>query len=225
MPSNLRSLRRKWRSGPWPLAVEVALEVEQVRLEQRVVGVLVERRAAAEVDGARVDAAVGPLVPAGVDAVGRQAERVRHLDVGGREAEQPAALVARRRRCRAPRAAGRACVAASSTSPPASARRMAVLLIGSSIAVGARRRGGPGRRRSRRRAPNSLEQRARCPRGGWPKWKSSPTTTTFTASALDQHPLDERLGRLLGLRLVEAAARPWRRRRSAASSSSRCSGR
>ena len=36
------------------LAVEVAVEVEQVGLEQRVVGVLVERRPAAEVDGARV---------------------------------------------------------------------------------------------------------------------------------------------------------------------------
>ena len=35
------------------LAVEVAVEVEQVGLEQRVVGVLVERRAAAEVDRAR----------------------------------------------------------------------------------------------------------------------------------------------------------------------------
>ena len=76
------------------LAVEVAVEVEQVGLEQRVVGVLVERRPAAEVDGARVDDAVGPLVPAGVDAVGGHADGVRHLDVGGREAEQPAPLVA-----------------------------------------------------------------------------------------------------------------------------------
>ena len=38
------------------LAVEVAVEVEQVGLEQRVVGVLVERRSAPEVDRARVDA-------------------------------------------------------------------------------------------------------------------------------------------------------------------------
>ena len=37
-----------------PLAVEVVAEVEQVGLEQGVVGVLVERRAPAEVDGARV---------------------------------------------------------------------------------------------------------------------------------------------------------------------------
>ena len=41
-----------------------------------------------------MDAAVGPLVPTGVDTVGRQAHAVRHLDVGGREAEQPATLVA-----------------------------------------------------------------------------------------------------------------------------------
>ena len=76
------------------LAVEVALEVEQVRLEQRVVGVLVERRPAPEVDGARVDRPVGPLVAAGVHAVGGQAHRVGHLDVGRREADQAAALVA-----------------------------------------------------------------------------------------------------------------------------------
>ena len=40
------------------------------------------------------DLAVGPLVPPGVHAVGRHAHLVRHLDVGGREAEQAAALVA-----------------------------------------------------------------------------------------------------------------------------------
>ena len=46
MPSNLRS--RAQEVGELDLgrlAVEVAVEVEQVRLEQRVVGVLVERRA------------------------------------------------------------------------------------------------------------------------------------------------------------------------------------
>ena len=91
-----------------PLAVEVAVEVEQVRLEQRVVGVLVERRPPAEVDRARVHVAVGPLVPAGVHAVGGQADGVGHLDVGRREAEQPAALVADARPRRGPRTAGRA---------------------------------------------------------------------------------------------------------------------
>ncbi len=76
------------------LAVQLALEVEQVRLEQRVVGVLVERRPPPEVDRAGVDRAVGPLVAAGVDAVGRQAHRAGHVDVGRREADQPTALVA-----------------------------------------------------------------------------------------------------------------------------------
>ena len=57
MPSNLRSLRRKCDEAHLGrLAVEVAVEVEQVGLEQRVVGVLVERRPAAEGDGARVHA-------------------------------------------------------------------------------------------------------------------------------------------------------------------------
>ena len=76
------------------LAVQVAVEVEQVRLEQRMIGVLVERRAAAEVDGARVHGPVGTLVPPGVHTVSRNAHTVRHLDVGGREAEQSPPLVA-----------------------------------------------------------------------------------------------------------------------------------
>jgi hypothetical protein len=41
---------------PRGLAVEVVVEVEQVGLEQRVVGVLVERRPPPEVDGAGVAA-------------------------------------------------------------------------------------------------------------------------------------------------------------------------
>jgi len=79
---------------PGVLAVEVAVEVEQVRLEQRVVGVLVERRAATEIDRTRVPLAVTTQVPTGVDAVGRQAHGVGHLDVGRREAEQASPLVA-----------------------------------------------------------------------------------------------------------------------------------
>ena len=75
-------------------AVQLALEVEQVRLEQRAVGVLVERRPPPEVDGARVDRPVGPLVAAGVDPVCGQAHRVGHMDVGRRKADLAAALVA-----------------------------------------------------------------------------------------------------------------------------------
>ena len=75
-------------------AVEVALEVEEVGLEQRVVGVLVKRRPAPEIDGARVDGPVGSLVAAGVHTIGGQAHRVGHVDVGRREADLAAALVA-----------------------------------------------------------------------------------------------------------------------------------
>src|SRR5687767_1551270 len=59
------------------LAVEVAVEVEEVSLEQRRVGVGVEGRAAAEVDRAGMTLAVGSLIPTGVHAVGRQTHLVR----------------------------------------------------------------------------------------------------------------------------------------------------
>ena len=100
-----------------PLAVEVAVEVEQVRLEQRVVGVLVERRPAPEVDRARV-------------ALRRRAARTsrrrrrrpagtsgwapRRWRSGSRAAGRAGR---RRRRRRAPRTAGRAAW------PPARRRR------------------------------------------------------------------------------------------------------
>src|SRR3954468_18658621 len=58
-----------------PLAVQVALEVEQVGFEQRVVGVLVEGGTAAEVDGARQHLTVRAFVPAGVHPVGGEAHR------------------------------------------------------------------------------------------------------------------------------------------------------
>ena len=90
MPSNFRSLRRKrLEANPGRLAVEVIGEVEQVGFQERVVGVLVEGRSAAQVDRTGVDGAVGPHVPAGVHAVRRVAHGVGHLDVGRREPEQP----------------------------------------------------------------------------------------------------------------------------------------
>ena len=76
------------------LAVDVAFEVEQVSFEQRVISMLVERRTPAEVERARVNIAVRSFVPAGVHAVGGNAHDVGYLDIGGREAEQPSALVA-----------------------------------------------------------------------------------------------------------------------------------
>jgi hypothetical protein len=54
-----------------PLAIEIALKVEQVGLEQRVIGVLVERRTPAQVDRARVDVTVRALVPRGIHPICR----------------------------------------------------------------------------------------------------------------------------------------------------------
>jgi hypothetical protein len=76
------------------LAVDVFIEIEQMRFEQRMIGVLVERRTPAEVDGTRVHDTVGPFLETGVHTVGREAHLARHLDVGGGESDQAAPLVA-----------------------------------------------------------------------------------------------------------------------------------
>ncbi len=52
-------------------AVEVTVEVEDVRLEERSVGVVVERRTTTERDGGRPVLSVWVRIPTGVDAVGR----------------------------------------------------------------------------------------------------------------------------------------------------------
>ena len=76
------------------LAIEIIAEVEKVRFEQRVIGVLVERGAPTEVDGATKRRAVGAFVPTGIHTIGRHTDLIRHLDVGCRETEQAPALVA-----------------------------------------------------------------------------------------------------------------------------------
>ena len=90
------------------LAVQLAVEVEQVRLEQRVVGVLVERRPPPEVDGARVDRR---------RRAARSGRRTRRRRAGtpswapGRwpsGSRSGGRACRHRRRCRAPRGAGRA---------------------------------------------------------------------------------------------------------------------
>src|SRR3954447_7440547 len=81
-------------ADPHVLAVEVAVEVEQVGLEQRRVGLLVEGRAPAQRDRRLVLLPVGPHEPAGVDAVGRQEDVAGDRDVGGREAELPPPVIA-----------------------------------------------------------------------------------------------------------------------------------
>ena len=72
------------------LAVEVAVEVQQVRLEQRrlrsvVKGGVVECGSVTERDRSSVPAPVRPDVPARVDAHPWQRHTCRHRDVGRRE--------------------------------------------------------------------------------------------------------------------------------------------
>ena len=59
------SLTAKKMSEPHTcrLAIQVVIEVEQMSLEQRVVGVFVEGRPPAEIDRARVNIATRSLVP------------------------------------------------------------------------------------------------------------------------------------------------------------------
>ena len=76
------------------LAVEIASEVDEVCLEQRDIGVLVERRTATEVHRTRVTVAIRADVPPGVYTIGRQTDLLRHLDVRSRETDCATALVA-----------------------------------------------------------------------------------------------------------------------------------
>src|SRR5437588_6901231 len=76
-----------------PLAVQVAVEVEQVGLDHGGT-VAVEGGARAHGDGGPVQAAVGPLVPARVDPVGGKQYRARRGGVGRGEAQLPSPGVA-----------------------------------------------------------------------------------------------------------------------------------
>ncbi len=77
---------------PDRLAVEVAVEAEQVGLDQHRGGArLVEGRSPAHRDGARVHRAVRPGEVPGVDAVRRQGDVVVHRHVGRREPQFRAA--------------------------------------------------------------------------------------------------------------------------------------
>ena len=111
---------------PGRLAVEVAVEVEEVGLQQGQVGFLVEGGPPPEGQGGRPADPVGPQVPAGVDAVGGQGDQLRHGHVGGREAQL--AGPAGRPRVTTPRTWwGRPSrAAASSTAPAASSSRIRV---------------------------------------------------------------------------------------------------
>ena len=163
------------------LAVEVAVEVEQVGLEQAGVGLLVERGTAPERDGAGVHRSVGALVPAGVDAVGGQEDVAGHRHVGGGEPELAAPVVAVGHDARAPRGDGRAArwrrrgrprpgrggsrwswpSAASPAGSPVGVDQREALDLEAEVGAHLRAAG------------------RRCPRRWWPKWKSSPTITTL----------------------------------------------
>ena len=162
------------------LAVEVAGEVEQVGLEQAGRGALVERRAPAQRDGRGVGRAVGPHVPAGVDAVGRQQHVAGHRHVGCRDTPAGCRPGCRRGRRRpAPRAAARAARAASATAPSASRPRMRVDDTWPPSPAGtpsASTRPRPST--SKPSSAPSLRSSGTFPARPWPKWKSSPTTTT-----------------------------------------------
>ena len=155
--------------------VEVAVEVEQVRLDAPLVAAVVRVRA----DRDRRPAAGRG---AGVDAVRRHEQLAGDREVRGREAERAAARVAARRRFPRPPAAARAVAAAASISPARS-----------ELADRA------SRRRSRRAARARVEARARRAGRGRrcglrPKRKSAPATTT-SAPIAPSTALGERLGR------------------------------
>ena len=76
------------------LEVQITGEIDEVRLEQRVIGMLEERGPAAEIERTRVSRAVGTLVPTRVDTVSRYADLIRDLDVGRGETELAPAFVA-----------------------------------------------------------------------------------------------------------------------------------
>ena len=126
--------------------------------------------------------------------------------VGGREADRPASLVAVDHRARASRGDGPSIALASASRPSTSARRIAV-----DDTVRSSRASAPVEPdqvvarspRSRARAPISSSS-ATLPCRRWPKWKSSPTTTSRARRQSTSTSRTKSLGRLVGPVLVEA---------------------
>ena len=81
-------------SNPCSLAVEIVREIEQVSFKERVISVLVEGRAPAQIESARMGNTVGAFVPAGIHAISRHTNLVGDLDVGRWKTELSPALVA-----------------------------------------------------------------------------------------------------------------------------------
>ena len=76
------------------LAIEVAIEVDEVCLDEEETVLVVERGATTDVDRGRMRQPVGAHVPAGVHAVAGEGNRSWDREVGGREADRSAAGVA-----------------------------------------------------------------------------------------------------------------------------------
>ena len=145
-----------------------------------------------------------PLEPAGVDAVGRQQDVAGHRHVGRREPQLAAPLVALGHHAPhlvrpAEQRVGQGEVALDQGVADAGRRHSLGVAGGPPVGVDQVERRRP---RSRARRPCS-RSRATLPDRLWPKWKSSPTTTTRAAEAADQHLAHEVLGRLAAAGLVE----------------------
>ena len=186
---------------PGLFPVEVAGEVEEVGLDQQRAVAPVEGGAPAHRDGRLPARAVGPLVPPGVDAGRRQADAGGHVDVGGREPQLGAApAIAVDHLAPGPDGAGPAGPPPPRPCPSATRLRMRVDEMGSSPARPSHRRSEQGDTPSTAKpaaAPIS-PSRATLPLRPWPKWKSSPTTTSRASSASTRIRGHEVLGRLVG---------------------------
>ncbi len=75
------------------LPIEIPVEVDEVRLDQRTFGVLVEGGSFANIDCSPLTGSVGQPVPGRVDTVGRESPLGRNINVGGREPDGSAALI------------------------------------------------------------------------------------------------------------------------------------
>ena len=195
------------------LAVEVVVEVEEVGLEQRVLGVLVERRAPPEVDRARVRRrrraartsrrrrrrpACTPSSGTWTLAVGNPSRRPRWSPITPSprtSCRRPSMRrgAARRRRRRAP--GGSPCE-----------------LIGSLDAVDALDEFDRARPTKSLVRP-SFSSRSTLPSRWLPKWKSSPTTTIRTRERRARAPARRTTPATPSTAPRRTAARPWRRPR------------
>ena len=95
MPLKRRSNRKKClEPNGGELSVEIAVEIDEVRLHQCRICGLVERRPYADVDGRRVFDAFGVDVAGGVHTIRRPRHAFSQHDVGRRKTNRAAPLIA-----------------------------------------------------------------------------------------------------------------------------------